>query len=86
MQLTKPNVNLAALADRRYLNLGLFLQAINTSGTRSLDISIQCVFSWVFVVANIHCAILGADFLAAFDLMVDYNHCRLHDKTIKLAL
>nr|VZI40915.1 unnamed protein product [Spirometra erinaceieuropaei] len=38
-------------------------------------------FPWVFVVADIPCAILGADFLSAFDLMVDCRQSRLHDKT-----
>nr|VZI26828.1 unnamed protein product [Spirometra erinaceieuropaei] len=76
-------------ADRRCPNPGLFLQAVNTSpittfGTcsLSLDIGVRRLFPWVFVVADIPCAILGADFLDAFDLLVDCRQSRLHDKTI----
>nr|VZI26239.1 unnamed protein product [Spirometra erinaceieuropaei] len=80
-------------ADRRCPNPGLFLQANNTSpittfGTcsLSLDIGIRRLFPWVFVVADIPCAILGADFLAAFDLLVDCRQSRLHDKTTNLTV
>ncbi|BHF81749.1 hypothetical protein SprV_0802488300 [Sparganum proliferum] len=80
-------------ADRRCPNPGLFLQAVNTSpittfGTCSLSlyIGLQRLFPWVFVVADIPCAILGADFLAAFDLLVDCRQSRLHDKTTKLTV
>nr|VZI48485.1 unnamed protein product [Spirometra erinaceieuropaei] len=80
-------------ADRRCPNPGLFLQAVNTSpittfGTcsLSLDIGLRRLFPWVFVVADIPCAILGADFLAAFDLLVDCPQSRLHDKTTNLTV
>ncbi|BHF66332.1 hypothetical protein SprV_0200934800 [Sparganum proliferum] len=80
-------------ADRRCHNPGLFLQAVNTSpittfGTcsLSLDIGLRRLFPWVFVVADIPCAILGADFLAAFDLLVDCRQSRLHDKTTNLTV
>nr|VZI26829.1 unnamed protein product [Spirometra erinaceieuropaei] len=80
-------------ADRRCPNPGLFLQAVNTSpittfGTcsLSLDIGVRRLFPWVFVVADIPCAILGADFLAAFDLLVDCRQSRLHDKTTNLTV
>nr|VZI42554.1 unnamed protein product [Spirometra erinaceieuropaei] len=43
------------------------------------------VFShWRFVVADIHCAILGADFLAAFDLLVDRRRSSLRDMSSNL--
>nr|VZI41229.1 unnamed protein product [Spirometra erinaceieuropaei] len=78
-------------ADRRCPHPGLFVQAVNTSpittfGTcsLSLDIGLRRLFPWVFVVADISCAILGADFLAAFDLLVDCRQSRLHDKTTNL--
>ncbi|BHF80910.1 hypothetical protein SprV_0702403800 [Sparganum proliferum] len=78
-------------ADRRCPNPGLFLQAVDTSpvatfGTcsLSLDIGLRRLFPWVFVVADIPCAILGADFLAAFNLLVDCLQSRLHDKTTNL--
>nr|VZI13405.1 unnamed protein product [Spirometra erinaceieuropaei] len=80
-------------ADRRCPNPGLFLQAVNTSpittcGTcsLSLDIGLRRLFPWVFVVADIPCAILGADFLAAFDLLVDCRQSRPHDKTTNLTV
>nr|VZI02434.1 unnamed protein product [Spirometra erinaceieuropaei] len=80
-------------ADRRCPNPGLFLQAVNTSpittlGTcpLSLNIGLRRLFPWVFVVADIPCAILGADFLAAFELLVDCCQSRLHDKTTNLTV
>ncbi|BHF78844.1 hypothetical protein SprV_0602196000 [Sparganum proliferum] len=79
-------------ADRRCPNPDLFLQAVNTSPITtfstcplSLDIGLRRLFPWVFVVADIPCAILGADFLAAFDLLVDCRQSRLHDKTTNLS-
>ncbi|BHF82506.1 hypothetical protein SprV_0802564400 [Sparganum proliferum] len=75
-------------ADRRCRNLGIFLQAVNTSpistfGTcsLSLDIDLRPLFPWAFVITDISCAILGADFLSAFDILVDCRQSRLHDKT-----
>ncbi|BHF58900.1 hypothetical protein SprV_0100185500 [Sparganum proliferum] len=80
-------------ADRRCPNHGLYLQAVNSSpiatfGFRSLslDIGLRRLFPWIFVVADIPCAILGADLLAAFDLLVDCRQSRLHDKTTNLTV
>ncbi|BHF78003.1 hypothetical protein SprV_0602111300 [Sparganum proliferum] len=80
-------------ADRRCPNPGLFLQAVNTSpittfGTcsLSLDIGLRRLFPWIFVVADVPTAILGADFLAAFDLLVDCRQLRLHDRTTTLTV
>ncbi|BHF80886.1 hypothetical protein SprV_0702401400 [Sparganum proliferum] len=80
-------------ADRRCPNPGLFLQAVNTSpittfGTcsLSLDIGLRRLFPWIFVVADVPTAILGADFLAAFDLLVDCRQLRLHDRTTILTV
>ncbi|BHF83360.1 hypothetical protein SprV_0902650200 [Sparganum proliferum] len=60
-------------ADRRCPNPGLFLQAVNTSpiatfGTCSLSlyIGLRRLFPWIFVVADVHTAILGADFFGRF--------------------
>ncbi|BHF85630.1 hypothetical protein SprV_1002879900 [Sparganum proliferum] len=52
----------------------------------SLDIGLRRLFPWIFVVADIPCAILGADFLAAFDLLVDCRQSCLHDKTTNLTV
>nr|VZI06140.1 unnamed protein product [Spirometra erinaceieuropaei] len=56
----------------------LLLKAVNTSSITtfgtcflSLDTGPRRLFPWVFVVADIPCDILGADLLAAFDLLVD---------------
>ncbi|BHF70459.1 hypothetical protein SprV_0301351000 [Sparganum proliferum] len=80
-------------AGRRCPNPGLFLQAVNTSpittfGTcsLSLDIGLRRLFPWIFVVADVPTAILGADFLAAFDLLVDFRQLRLHDRTTTLTV
>ncbi|BHF81012.1 hypothetical protein SprV_0702414100 [Sparganum proliferum] len=79
--------------ERRCPNHGLYLQAVNSSpiatfGFRSLslDIGLRRLFPWIFVVADIPCAILGADFLAASDLLVDCRQSRLHDKTTNLTV
>ncbi|BHF81006.1 hypothetical protein SprV_0702413500 [Sparganum proliferum] len=79
--------------ERRCPNHGLYLQAVNSSpiatfGFRSLslDIGLRRLFPWIFVVADIPCAILGADFLAAFDLLVDCRQSRLRDKTTNLTV
>ncbi|BHF80464.1 hypothetical protein SprV_0702359200 [Sparganum proliferum] len=84
-------------ADRWCPNSGLFLQAFNTSsiatfGTWSLTLSLSLhiglrrLCPWVFVVADIPCAILGADFLAAFDPLFNCRQSRLHDKTTNLTV
>ncbi|BHF80107.1 hypothetical protein SprV_0702323100 [Sparganum proliferum] len=80
-------------ADRHCPNHGLYLQAVNSSpiatfGFRflSLDIGLRRLFPWIFVVAHIPCAILGADFLSVFDLLVDCRQSRLHDKTTNLTI
>ncbi|BHF85649.1 hypothetical protein SprV_1002882100 [Sparganum proliferum] len=80
-------------ADRRCPNHGLYLQAVNSSPiatfgflSLSLDIGLRLLFPWIFVVADIPCAILGADFLAAFDLLVDCRQSCLHDKTTNLTV
>ncbi|BHF68255.1 hypothetical protein SprV_0301128800 [Sparganum proliferum] len=80
-------------ADLRCSIPALFLQAVNTSlittfGTCSLSlvIGLRRLFTWVFVVADITCAILCADFLSAFDLLVDCRQSRLPDKTTNLTV
>ncbi|BHF70114.1 hypothetical protein SprV_0301316400 [Sparganum proliferum] len=56
---------------------------ITTFGTFSfsLGIGLWRLSPWIFVVADIPCGILGADFLAAFDLLIDCGQSRLHNKT-----
>ncbi|BHF65016.1 hypothetical protein SprV_0200802500 [Sparganum proliferum] len=73
--------------DHRCHNPGLFLQAVNTSpitpfGTYSLSLNngLRRLFPWVIVGTDTSCAIIGADFLTAFNLLVDCHQSRLHDK------
>lgn len=54
---------------------------INTYESRfvSTDIGLQRRFCWSFLVADVSTAIIGADFLASFGLMVDLKNRRLID-------
>ena len=70
---------------------GYSLQAANhstiaTYGTRSLtlDLGLRRTFRWVFVVADVKHAILGADFLHHFGLTVDIQKAQLTDKLTQL--
>lgn len=70
-----------------------FLQAVN--GTRipvykqrslTLNLGLRRVFRWVFLVADVHTAILGADFLTKYALLVDLKRQRLLDSTTSLSV
>nr|VZH98237.1 unnamed protein product [Spirometra erinaceieuropaei] len=74
-------------ADRRFPSPGLHLQAANCSpiptfGSLSLtlNIGLRRSFTWIFVIADAPHAILGSDFLAEFDLLVDCRRARLLDR------
>ncbi|BHF78472.1 hypothetical protein SprV_0602158500 [Sparganum proliferum] len=69
-------------AEFKQLTHAVNTSPITTFGTCSfsLDIGLRRLFPCVFVVADIPGVILGADFLAAFDLLVDWRQSRLHDK------
>nr|VZI49844.1 unnamed protein product [Spirometra erinaceieuropaei] len=78
-------------ADRRFPSLGLHLQAVNCSqiptfGSLSLTLNtgLRRSFTWIFVIADVPHAILGSDFLAEFDLLVDCRRARLLDRTTSL--
>ena len=65
---------------------GYSLQAANHSSiatyrTRSLtlDLGLRRTFRWIFIIANVRHAILGADFLHHFGLSVDVRQSRLTD-------
>ena len=69
----------------------LTLQAVNntsirTYGSRSLtlNLGLRRTFRWVFVVADVTNAILGADFLQHYNLMVDIRHQLLVDAITNL--
>ncbi len=71
---------------------GIFtLQAVDgtpiaTYGVRSctLNIGLRRTFRWVFIIANVKQAILGADFLHHSRLIVDIRHHTLSDSTTHL--
>nr|VZI18508.1 unnamed protein product [Spirometra erinaceieuropaei] len=75
-------------ADRRVPIPGLHLQAANCSPiptfgrlSLTLNIGLHRSFTWIFVIADVPHAILGSDFLAEFDLLVDCRRARLLDRT-----
>nr|VZI31480.1 unnamed protein product [Spirometra erinaceieuropaei] len=77
--------------DRRFPSPGLHLQAANCSpistfGSLSLTLNIghRRSFTWIFVIADVPHAILGSDFHAKFDLLVDCQGARLLDRTTGL--
>ncbi|BHF70830.1 hypothetical protein SprV_0401388300 [Sparganum proliferum] len=49
-----------------------------------LNIGHRRSFTWIFVIADVPHAILGSDFLAEFDLLVDCRRARLLDRTTGL--
>ena len=78
-------------ATDRNLSSNLTLQAVNnttirTYGTRSLtlNLGLRRIFRWVFVIADVTHAILGADFLEHHHLVVDMRHRRLVDAVTSL--
>ena len=80
-------------ADRRNLDPGFTLQAVNktsiaTYGRRllSLDFGLRRKFSFIFVIADVSTALLGADFLDTFDLKVDVRRIRLEDHKTGLCI
>ena len=60
--------------------------AIATFGTRSLtlDLGLRRVFRWIFVIADTSTAIIGADFLREYGLLVNMKRGRLMDMTMLL--
>ena len=79
------------LSDRATQRTDLILHAANnttihTYGNRSLtlDLGLRRHFRWVFVIADVKTPILGADFLHAYNLLVDIRHAQLHDAITRL--
>lgn len=74
-------------ADRLQKRVGFTLSAVNgtsiaTYGTRSLtlNIGLRRTFRWIFIIADVHKPLLGADFLHHFGLLVDVANGKLVDK------
>ena len=61
---------------------------IVTYGTRSLtlNLGLRCNFRWVFMIANVRNAILGAKFLNHYGLVVDISRRRLLDTSSRLSV
>lgn len=53
-------------------------------GTKDLvvDLGLKRMFQWKFVIANINFPVIGADFLAYFGLVIDFNRRKLVEKHI----
>ncbi len=66
--------------------LGVDGSHIATYGVRSctLNLGLRRTFRWIFVLADVKRAILGADFLQHFGLVVDMSHRTLLDSTSHL--
>ena len=67
------------------------LQAVNNSaiatfGEKSctLNIGLRRVFQWVFLIADVPMAIIGADFLQHYALLVDVTNHKLINTTTHL--
>ena len=76
---------------RKLSSTDVTLQAVNNSGiatfgerSLTLNLGLRRIFRWVLIVAEVTHAILGADFLSHFHLLVDVNRCRLVDATTHL--
>lgn len=83
----------ASKTDRRLREKSTPLQAINSSviatyGQKSLtlDLGLKRKLQWLFWIADVRYAILGADFLRHFHLLVDMNRCRLVDSYTGLSV
>ena len=81
----------ASSSDRNRNTPGLSLQAANNStiptyGTRSLtlDLSLPHPLPWIFTLARVNTAILGADFLRHYQLAVDMKQHKLLDTVTRL--
>lgn len=59
---------------------------IQTYGNQPIqvDLGLRRSFSWLFTIADVHTAIIGADFLANYQLLIDLNNKRLIDSTTGL--
>nr|VZH91137.1 unnamed protein product [Spirometra erinaceieuropaei] len=75
-------------ADRRFPSPGYHLQVANCSPIPAfgslfltLNMGLRRSITCIFVIADVHHAILGSDFLAEFDLLIDCRRARLLDRT-----
>ena len=80
-------------ADRLRKQEGFSLSAVNgtsivTYGTRSLTLNfgLRRTYRWLFIIADVHKPLLGADFLHQFGLLVDVAKGKLVDKETCLSV
>nr|VZI38722.1 unnamed protein product [Spirometra erinaceieuropaei] len=83
------SVILPTPVDRRFSSSSLHLQATNCSPILTFDslsptsnTSLHRSFFWIFVIAAVLHSILGSNFLAEFDLLVDCRRSRLLDRSL----
>lgn len=81
----------ASRSDRTGGEIPFHLHAANGSSIKAYskkflctDLGLRRKFVWSFLVADVGMAILGADFLAHYGLIIDLKHQRLIDNTTKL--
>ena len=79
-------------SERLTPNPNFVLQAVNRSNIKTygqklleLDLGLRRTFRWIFVVADVHDPILGADFLHEFNLSPHLRASRLIDHTTHLS-
>ena len=79
--------------DRLRKQEGFTLSAVNGTaiaiyGTRSLtlNLGLRRTFRWIFIIADIHKPLLGADFLHHFGLLVDITRGKLVDTNTRLSI
>ena len=78
-------------SDRKHIYAKLTLTAINntripTFGQRSLtlNVGLRRAFQWVFIIADVHKPIIGADILRHFGLLVDMKRRQLVDTATRI--
>ncbi|XP_026482115.1 uncharacterized protein LOC113389276 [Ctenocephalides felis] len=74
------------------LQLNYTLSAANGTNIRTygdiilqLDFGLRRNFTWRFIVADVTMPILGADFLAYYNIIIDIKNSRLHDNLTSLS-
>lgn len=73
--------------DQKYSLFAANGTQINTFGQRNLtlNLGLRREFRWTFIIADVTRAIIGADFLGHFDLLVDLKNRRLVDSRTNLS-
>lgn len=90
---TGADVSVLPSKSKSMSNCGESLRAANGSFIRTfgekvlkIDLGLRREFKWKFILADVSCGIIGADFLHFFDLVVDLHNYRIIDNRTKLAI